>query len=38
MNDQVDYDSFDLTPFAVIVNDGELDALKQSVLAFAKNL
>ena len=38
MNDQVDYDAFDLSPFAVIVNDGELDALKQSVLAFAKNL
>ena len=38
MNAQTDYDSFDLSPFAVIVNNGNLDALKEKVLSVAQNI
>ena len=37
MQAQVDYEKFDLTPFRVIVNDGDENALKEKVLAVAKS-
>ncbi|MBQ8426519.1 MAG: dephospho-CoA kinase [Clostridia bacterium] len=38
MNMQTDYDSFNLAPYSVIVNDGDLSALKEKVLTIAKEL
>lgn len=38
MNAQTDYDSFDLSPYAVIVNDDKLNALKEKVLSVAQNI
>ncbi|MBQ9734813.1 MAG: dephospho-CoA kinase [Clostridia bacterium] len=38
MNEQTDYDAFDLTPYTVINNDGDFSTLKEKVLTFAKNL
>jgi len=35
---QTDYDSFDLSPYHVIINDGDVTALKDKVLDFTKTL
>lgn len=35
INLQTDYETFDLTPYKVIVNDGDLSALKEKVLTVA---
>lgn len=38
MNEQVDYDAFDLAPYAVINNDGNFSTLREKVLTFAESL
>lgn len=38
INSQVNYDKLDLTPYVIIHNVKDLDVLKDTVLAYAKNL
>ena len=38
MKNQVDYDSFDLSPYAIIKNDGDIETLKKKVLSATKDL
>ena len=38
MNAQTDYDTFDLSPYKVILNDGDVEALKTEIISLAKKL
>lgn len=38
MQKQIDYENFDLSPYSVILNDGDLSSLKESVLSEAQKL